>query len=468
MNHATTEAWRSTVSQPEAVTLVGITRSLLICLVLVTATACGSPPAARTVIAATSGGATASSPIRHVVIIEQENHSFDNVLGPLCVQDQRCAGATSGRTAAGSVVPLAQSPDVVPAIAHNHATQVTAMDGGRMDGFSNISGCGNLQCYVAYQPGQIPDLARLARTFALSDATFETNAVPSWGSHLELVASQLDGFVGDNPVRGTGTPGPGWGCDSHRDALWQARAGAQQILVPSCVPTPAGPGPYRPSPVKYVPTILDRMQSSHVSWALYGGAQGDGYGWSICPTFAQCLLTKEHANTHPAARVITDATSGALPAVSIVTPTGANSQHNGFSMLQGDNWIGRVVNAVESGPDWSTTAIFITYDDCGCFYDHIKPPAGLGGIRVPMVIVSPYARPGHTDSTPASPLGLLAFIEHTFALKPLSAADAHAYDYAGAFNYAQTPLAPVPLGIHPLSTAELKWLAAHRPWHTAT
>src|SRR5439155_1658622 len=90
-------------------------------------------------------------------------------------------------------------------------------------------------------------------------------------------------------------------------------------------------------------------------------------------------------------QVIDDATNGTLPTVSIVTPTNSKSQHNFYSMKMGDNWIGQVVQAIENGPQWSSTAIFITYDDCGCFYDHVAPPAGLG-IRVPMVIVSPYAK----------------------------------------------------------------------------
>ena len=125
----------------------------------------------------------------------------------------------------------------------------------------------------------------------------------------------------------------------------------------------------------------------------------------------------------------------------LIAPAGPDSQHNNDSMIQGDNYIGQVVRAVENGPNWSSSAVFITYDDCGCFYDHVLPPAGLG-LRVPMVIVSPWARPGFTDHTTASYASMLAFIEHTFALSPLTRADGTAYDYSGAFNYSQTPLRP--------------------------
>jgi phospholipase C len=131
-------------------------------------------------------------------------------------------------------------------------------------------------------------------------------------------------------------------------------------------------------------------------------------------------------------------------------------------MRLGDNWIGQAVSAIENGPDWRSTAIFITYDDCGCFYDHVAPPAGRG-IRVPMVIVSPYARAGFTDSTTATFSGMLAYIEHTFGLAALASADAAAYDFRNAFDYSQSPLPPIPLGRTPVPRAELRRIAAHPP-----
>ena len=111
-------------------------------------------------------------------------------------------------------------------------------------------------------------------------------------------------------------------------------------------------------------------------------------------------------------------------------------------MALGDNWIGSVVSAIENGPDWNSTAIFITYDDCGCFYDHVAPPVNGWGIREPMVIVSPYAKPGYTDTTHTTFSGILAYTEHIFGLSPLGENDAQAYDFHNAFNYSQAPLAP--------------------------
>ena len=152
-----------------------------------------------------------------------------------------------------------------------------------------------------------------------------------------------------------------------------------------------------------------------LSWKLYTS----DYDWAICPSFADCLDTSQKLNMVAPSQFTTDAQNGTLPSFSILLPQGGNSgatsQHNGTSMAVGDNWIGAAVNAVENGPDWSSTAIFITWDDCGCFYDHVPPPVSTWGIRMPMIIVSPYAKPGYTDSTNATFGSMLAFTEATLA-----------------------------------------------------
>jgi phospholipase C len=173
----------------------------------------------------------------------------------------------------------------------------------------------------------------------------------------------------------------------------------------------------------------------------------------------------------PASNVLTDAQNGTLPRVSFVTPTDTNSQHNSQSMAVGDNWIGRVVGAIEAGPDWSSTAIFLTWDDCGCFYDHVNPLQydSEWGIRVPMIIVSPFAKQGYTDSTNATYASLLAYVERTFGLPALNPCgnkggctdDANAYDYSAAFDYGQRPVAPTSMVRTKVSKAEKRYIAAH-------
>ena len=103
--------------------------------------------------------------------------------------------------------------------------------------------------------------------------------------------------------------------------------------------------------------------------------------------------------------------------------TGNDSWHNGATLSFGDKVLGQEVQSVMDGPDWASTAIFITWNDCGCFYDHVSPR------RVPMVIVSPYARAGFTDDTPVTFAGVHRFIEESLGLPSMNAMDASAYDY---------------------------------------
>jgi outer membrane protein assembly factor BamB/phospholipase C len=406
-----------------------------------------------------------SKPIRHVVIVFQENHSFDEVLGQLCIQDQRCDGAASGQTADGTVIPLRQAPDLVPEVAHGIPDHIMAIDGGKMDGFSLINGCQSndgYACYQQYQPSQVPNVTALARSYVVSDRTFEGDGVPSWGAHIDLVAAWLDGFAGGNPLPAPGLAlgPPTWGCDSQQNTYWNGPSG--QISVPACIPRPDGSGPYAPSPVQWVPTIMDRMDGAGLSWRLYS----DWGTWGICPSFADCAYGPQHSGVIPPNRVVTDAASGGLPSLSIVIPLWGNSQHNSTSMLAGDNWIGQIVSAIENGPHWRSTAIFITWDDCGCFYDHVPPPRPGLGVREPMVIVSPYAKPGFTDSNVASFTSMLAYTEHLFGLAPLWTTDANAYDYAASFDYSQAPLDPVTLSRSKVPAWELQYLREHPPDRT--
>lgn len=402
---------------------------------------------------------TPSAPIEHVVILYMENHSFDEALGGLCLQDDRCDAVATGRLPDGTVIPLKPAPDVVPEVGHSTMAQKKAINGGQMNGFSTIHGCTPLTgyaCYMQYQPWQIPSLAALARQYVVSDRTFALDAVPSFGAHLELVTATLDGFVGNAPGDGKlPIEGPGWGCDSFKDAEWRETPTARITRVPACVPDPSLTtvpfgGAYRASPVDHVPTVMDRLDAAGLSWKLYAGTSaGSGYSWAICPYLAGCLYTDQKNNQVRNQDILTDAQLGRLPNWSVMIPTPPKSQHNNFSMIEGDNWIARVVDAIRDGPDWDRTAIFITYDDCGCFYDHVAPPDGLG-IRVPMVIVSPYARRGYTDSNVASFASLLAFTEHLFDLPPLNEVDAAAYDYGNSFDFGSPQQAGVELQRHPV------------------
>jgi len=412
-----------------------------------------------------------ATPIRHVVVIYLENHSFDNLLGFWCdTQRGRCpdGGLPSFvQLSNGAVVTPSTTPDTVPAIEHSVAAQAAAIDGGRMDGWQNIpdgscAAAAGYRCISGYQPSQVPNITTLAQDFAISDHTFSMGDSASWAGHMDMVAASADSFYGDNPHRAKGVAhGPGWGCDSNKVTPWVAPSGRVQS-VPSCVPAHLPGlrfgGAFEQTPVKPMSTIMDRLDAAGLSWKLYGAnSTQDGYDWSICPTFAQCLDTRQAANLVPDSQFTADALLGSLPAFSVVTPGGpdfADSCHNGVSITACDNWVGQLVGAVEHGPDWRSTAVFITWDDCGCFYDQVRPgvnPDGTAqGPRVPLIIVSPYARPGYTDTTATTFAGILSYTEHTFGLSALGVNDSAAYSFADAFNYSQQPVKPVRMTHRPL------------------
>jgi phospholipase C len=334
--------------------------------------------------------------------------------------------------------------------------------------WDHIPGCKQAPyaCITHLLPENIPNLAALADSFAVSDRTFAAGDAASFGAHVTLGAGTIDGFAGFNPKDGLFgvAPGPGWGCPSNRDALW----GPPDDLTyqPSCVPDQQGRGPYRPSEVPYVPTIMQRVEQAGRTWHIYEGLfpTSSDTIWSICPYFYWCYHNRYDASHDSSDKdFVTAAASGTLPDLSILLPTKVTAQHNLDSMAVGDNYIGRMVAAVENSPEWDSTAVFITYDDCGCFYDHVTPPAGMG-LRNPMVIVSPWAKPGYTDSVDAiQPYSMLAFVQHTFGLASLTQAVDNAYDYSDAFDFGQHPLAGVPMTTTRVSAAERERLKELRP-----
>ena len=414
---------------------------------------------------ATPSAPPPGDPIKHIVVIYQENHSFDNVLGPWCDQTGKCNGIPATVTLKGGVVVTpSEATDLIPTMEHSVAGNAAAVDGGKMDGWASLKGCSAPQyaCVSAFQPSQIPNLIALARNFAISDATFSMSDSASWGGHLYAVAATTDGFTGDIPTATNGvTPGQGWGCDSNLIGRWQATLGGAYSMQPSCIPDyslnstqyPNG-GAFAPTSVSHVPTIMDELDAAGLPWKFYTS----NYDWATCPSFAGCLYTSQRSNMVPTTNILNDAEAGTLPSFSLLLPTASTSsstsQHNDTSMLAGDNWLGQALSAIEDGPDWATTTVFITYDDCGCFYDHVAPgvnPDGTQqGPRSPLVIISPYAVAGYVDHTPTSFAGILAYVEQTFGLSALGVNDASAYPFTNSFDYNQSPLASVPMTVTPL------------------
>lgn len=436
---------------------------------VVLAGACFGASAISATAGPTAGPAAgaAPSPIKHVVFIYKENKTFDDVFAQFCQQHPtRCTPPRAKVTTAdGNTVALTPHGDLAPYVGHSDAMQTLA----RANQWDQIQGCGppEYNCLTYEAASNEPNTLALANSFAISGSFFSAAGVPSFGGHLEMMTGGLDGFTGDNPpAQGQ----PGWGCDSGRMTDWTTGAGHVRKEY-SCVPDPALPiatypygGAAGPTPVHYQPTIFDRCEAvPGCTWRMYAqgldpASSGGPYVWNSCTYVAECLYTSQDSNDVPHDQVITDAQAGTLPSISYVMPgEDANgiddSGHNQQPITVEDDDIGSIVSAIENGPDWSSTAIFVTWDDCGCFYDHVTPPANLGP-RLPLIAISPYARPAYTDHKTATQYSILAYIEHTFGLAPLTPADRRAYDLSRMFNYSQTPLGPVATVYRPMPAGE--------------
>src|ERR1022692_4718442 len=271
-------------------------------------------PTATPTISPTPSPTPYPTPIKHVVVIYQENHTFDNVLGNWCFTTLRCNGYNMAQPVTlkgGLQVTMQQSPDVVPNVLHSVPAQVTAIDGGLMDGWAGVAGCtatvtmsGSIPygCLTYYTPAQIPNLIALANTFVVSDRTFSMADSPSWGGHVYAVAATQDNFNGEipsvpSPAPSGWTQGPGWGCDSNLVTPWINPTTGVTSMQPSCIPDPAlggNGGAFEPTLAQYVPTIMDRLNQASLTWRLYTAPTGDAdYVWAVCPSFAECLDTTQ-------------------------------------------------------------------------------------------------------------------------------------------------------------------------------
>jgi phospholipase C len=150
-------------------------------------------------------------------------------------------------------------------------------------------------------------------------------------------------------------------------------------------------------------------------------------------------------------QILTDIGGGKLAGVSWVIPTGQASDHAGMNEGSGPSWVASIVNAIGTSSYWSDTAIIITWDDWGGWYDHVPPPHvindgtswGSGyvyGFRVPLIVVSPYAKSAYVSHTQHDFGSILKFVEVTFGLPSLGYADVAADDLSDCFNFSQTPL----------------------------
>jgi phospholipase C len=396
---------------------------------------------------ATPGGGQGSGtdvPIEKVVIIIKENRTFDNLFGRYPGVD----GATHGELSDGTRIPLRAAPDVYPHdLGHGFLDGLTAINGGRMNGFDLLPGAGDGLGYRQYRRRDLPAYWSYADHFVLADRMFSSTFGPTAPEHLFLFAATANRVISNVLARdGSRQEGPVRYCDDRLEYFrrlrrdprireWERRLELDKILsvshyIRACLD---------------VETIFPRLEDEGIGWKYY--VERDDFQ-NITRAVDEINNTERVRNVVDPDTFLEDVRTGELPSVSYLVPPHEASEHpkgppRSTSMCAGENWTIEHVNALMQGPDWEKTAIFITWDDFGGLYDHVRPPRvdDLGfGPRVPLLVISPWVRPGHISHTTYEFSSLLAFVERLFGLPPLTARDRRANDLFDVFDFDQEPL----------------------------
>jgi len=367
------------------------------------------------------------TPIEHLVLLMQENHSFDNYFGTYPGANGTPAGTCMplDPTVPANkkcVKPFALGNRPVTDLGHNQRIFADQFRNGRMDGFiwahRNSSGSGQLAMGY-YNDKDLPYYWNIADNYVLFDRFFTSAAAGSVWNHMFWV-----------------TGGPG---NPSEDGI-----------------PPGGFGK--------IPTIFDRLQAKGISWKFYiqnydpkityrtregKGDRGSQVVWAPLLAYDR-YLDDPNLFSHIVSMdtYYTDLINGTLPAVSYLVPSGA-SEHPPGSIQAGERFVRTLINALMRSSSWSTSAFMWSYDDWGGWYDHVPPPKvdpyGYG-FRAPALLVSPYAKKGFIDSTVMDFTSMLKFIENNWGLDPLAARDAKANSLDTAFDFKSPPRAPALLG----------------------
>ena len=411
--------------------------------------ACGAPSGG---IATPGVPARAAAPDRpadigkidHIVIIVQENRSFDNLFQNFPGADTQSYGYLS----TGEKIALKPFGLETPwDIEHDAPSYFLACDGQgmlpgtkcRMDGFNKESmscgtgGVGQQHCpkpdsQYGYVPAsETKPYVAMASQYVLADRMFTSNFDgSSFVSHQYIIAGEASSSVD--------FPSSVWGCGG----------GPNDLVATITAKRTYGA---KISPCFDNLTLGDELDSAGVSWRYYtSGVSNPSSGiWSAYQAISHIRNGQDWRTdvAAPQTRFFKDVANGALPAVTWVTPTCANSDHASCDSNHGPHWVASLVNAIGKSTYWNSTAIFVFWDDYGGWYDHVPPPLtdydGLG-IRVPLIVISPYAKKGYVSHVQYEHGSMLKFVEQRFGLAPLAAADQRANSPANdCFNFMQAP-----------------------------
>ena len=430
--------------------------------------------------------------IKHVVMIMQENRSFDSYFGTypgangipmangepsVCIPDPNSGGCRK---------PYPDHIDDNGGGPHGGPAAKQDIDGGKMDGFiasaeDGLTGCvdptnpncqnGPIDVLGYHTQSDIPNYWKYAQNFVLQDRMFESVASWSLPEHLYQVSE------------------------------WSAVC-TKRNVPSSCRNELERPGPKPPhdhterpygsagTPIYAWTDMTYLLHKYNVSWKYYvvTGSEPDCQNanaltcvpgqqdavtpgiWNPLPYFDTVNNDKQLGNIQSVSNLYKDAKRGTLPSVSWVVPSGAVSEHPPSSVSAGQSYVTSLINAIMSGPDWDSTAIFLGWDDWGGMYDHVVPPnvdANGYGLRVPAMVISPYAKKGVIDHQTLSFDAYSKFIEDDFISsrrldpktdgRPDPRPDVRERasilgDLNSDFDFTQAPRPPMLLPVHPTTT----------------
>jgi phospholipase C len=374
-----------------------------------------------------------TTPIKHVIFIIQENRSFNNLfMGYPGAKTQNYGYDSNGYKIVLQAENLAEPWD----LDHFSSGFFASCNGKgalpgtrcRMNGWNNVvlgRGAPKNAPYSYVPEAQVDQYWQMAKQYVLGDRMFASNLDGSFIAHQYIVAAYAS--------RAVDSAYGAWGCEGgsgdNVPTLTDQRTYGTPIVA--CFNNP---------------TIGSEADAAGVTWRFYTGAIfQDGGIWSSYQADRQIYKGPDWTTRviNPPSEFLTDVGHGKLANITWITPTYANSDHPGQTTSGGPAWVTSIVNAVGESRFWKSSAIFIMWDDWGGWFDPVKPPFkdydGLG-FRVPLIVISPYAKKGYVTHVQYETASVVRFMEGTFGLPPMAAADSRANDPAiDAFDYLQTP-----------------------------
>ena len=415
---------------------------------------------------------TTAAAIKHVVIIFQENRTPDNLFQDPVLIARGADIARNGRNSHGQTIPLGpidlgttgSNPQNYD-LGHKHSAFVAMYDGGKMDGADLIecSPAAGATCpanpqFMYVKPADVQPYFALAEQYTFADRMFQTNQGPSFPAH-QFIISGTSAPTATSPLFAAENTVAPTGCIAALTTL--------VTMIDAAGSEKAQPPQY---PCFEHPTLTDLLDAKGLTWRYY--APSPGSIWTgpdaiehICrqQSVNGVLTCKGPLWTNnviiPQSKILTHIADGQLAQVSWVIPDGLESDHAKINDGGGPSWVASIVNAIGNSPYWTNTAIIIAWDDWGGWYDHVAPKVvddglswGSGyvyGFRVPLIVVSPYAKAAHISHVTHDFGSILKFIETTFSLASLGYADVAADDLSDCFDFTQPPLAfkPIPAAV---------------------